>query len=124
MGGKTRGLILPLTALALAVAASGCGGGSSSSSAPPAPLERIAPDASEQGPLPVTNSEFYKFPAACDNAVLPCGASPDSTKFVELSARVYRPATLDHPPYPVITLLHGGESWDAGNLDKSMLPSN
>ena len=110
MDGKTRGLILPLAALALALAASGCGGGSSSSSAPPAPLERIAPDASGQGPLPVTNSEFYKFTAACDNAVLPCGTPPDTGEFVELWAQVYRPTTLDNPPYPVIILLHGNHS--------------
>ncbi|HTR63340.1 MAG TPA: hypothetical protein VMH37_16645 [Candidatus Binataceae bacterium] len=123
-GYRAAGLaVTALASLALAIAAVGCGG-SSSSSAPPAPLERIAPDASEQGPLPITNSEFYKFPAACDNAVLPCGTSPDSTKFVELWAQVYRPATLDHPPYPVIILLHGNHGTcgrPATDADKTKL---
>ena len=104
-----RGVVLLSAVVALAIAASGCGG-SSSGSAPPTPQSRIAPDASRQGPLPVTNSEFYKFPAACDNAVLPCGTPPNSARFVELWAQVYRPTTLDHPPYPLIILLHGNHA--------------
>ncbi len=59
------------------------------------------------GPLAVIDSEFYKFPATCDNAVLPCGDPVDPTRLVELWAQIYRPKALDHPPYPVIVLLHG-----------------
>ena len=62
------------------------------------------------GPLPITDDEFYKFPAACDEAVLPCGTPADPTRFVELWAQIYRPKALDNPPYSVIVLLHGNHS--------------
>ena len=90
--------------IAFAIVLSGCGG--SGSGAPANPV-RIAPDASRLGPLPIIDNEFYKFPAACDNAVLPCGDPVDPTRSIELWAQIYRPKSLDHPPYPVIVLLAG-----------------
>lgn len=63
---------------------------------------QTAPDASGFGPLATTSSE-YKLPAAID---------PDVTTELptELWARVYRPATLSSPPYPLLVFLHGNHA--------------
>jgi len=63
------------------------------------PLQQLAPDATQPGPL-ATTSEEYKFAATRD---------PDVSRLfdTELWARVYMPATLDHPPYPLLVFMHG-----------------
>ena len=59
----------------------------------------VAPDATEQGPLAVTSSE-YKFDAVVDPDIL-------SDRKTELWARVYRPAQMGAGKHPVLVFLHG-----------------
>src|SRR5262245_20774590 len=63
---------------------------------------QTAPDASGVGPFATTSAE-YKLPAAVDPDV--------STELpTELWARVYRPAQLTAPPYPLLVFLHGNHA--------------
>lgn len=63
---------------------------------------QVAPDATASGPLATTSAE-YKLPAAVDADVL-------AGRATELWARVYRPATLDAGPYPLVVILHGNHA--------------
>lgn len=77
-------------------------GGSLALLAPGAASAQIAPDATASGPLATTSAE-YKLPAAVDADVL-------AGRTTELWARVYRPATLDAGPYPIVVILHGNHA--------------
>jgi hypothetical protein len=81
------------------------------SSTTPETVPTMAPDATEPGKVAVSSGEFYKFGAYCDDRVLPCSGSPpalpDSQRFIELWAQVFRPATLDATSYPLVVMLHG-----------------
>lgn len=69
---------------------------------PLAASAQVAPDATASGPLATTSAE-YKLPAAVDADVL-------AGRTTELWARVYRPATLDAGPYPIVVILHGNHA--------------
>jgi len=60
---------------------------------------QVAPDGTLIGPLATTSSE-YRFAASIDPDILPGIAT-------EIWARVYRPTTLNDPPYPLLVFLHG-----------------
>lgn len=62
-------------------------------------LAQIAPDGTGYGPLATATSE-YQFAAGVDPDVL-------GDRATEIWARVYRPLTLNDPPYPVLIFLHG-----------------
>jgi hypothetical protein len=76
---------------------------------------QIAPDASGVGPLEVTSSE-YKLPPTLDLDV--------SGMATELWARVYRPVTLDNPPYPLLVFLHGNHGTCGVLLPSPPFPPN
>lgn len=68
-----------------------------------------APDATADGTLPVTVSE-YKLPASIDTEVIDLtynDASGSQPLQVELWASVYRPTTLSGTQYPLLVFLHG-----------------
>lgn len=67
-----------------------------------------APDATADGSLPVTVSE-YKLPAVVDTEVLDLTYNGDPLK-IELWASIYRPATLSGSQYPLLVFLHGMHS--------------
>jgi hypothetical protein len=64
-------------------------------------LAQTAPDATARGPLATTSAE-YKLPATLDLDI--------SGRTTELWARVYMPATLSSPPYPLLVFLHGNHA--------------
>ena len=64
-------------------------------------LAQTAPDATARGPLATTSAE-YKLPATLDLNI--------SGLTTELWARVYMPATLSSPPYPLLVFLHGNHA--------------
>jgi hypothetical protein len=63
------------------------------------------------GPLAIASAE-YRLPAAVDPSVARKVAT-------ELWARVYRPAELSRPPYPVLVFLHGNHD-TCGYLDRDL----
>lgn len=77
-------------------------GGSLALLAPVAASAQVAPDATASGPVTTTSAE-YKLPAAVDADVL-------AGRTTELWARIYRPATLDAGPYPIVIILHGNHA--------------
>jgi hypothetical protein len=68
------------------------------------PLRQIPPDATAFGPLKTTFKE-YKLPATVIKDVL--DFPPRQPLMTELWARVYMPADLNSPPYPLLVFLHG-----------------
>jgi hypothetical protein len=75
----------------------------------PPPQRLIALDASSFRPLKITSLE-YKFPAKQQPDVLArVSSNPKAAAFffTELWARVYMPAELDQPAYPILVFLHG-----------------
>ncbi|MBI1747653.1 MAG: hypothetical protein HYR55_13865 [Acidobacteria bacterium] len=64
-----------------------------------AALADTAPDATDNGPLATTSSE-YKLAATTDPDIL-------AGRATELWARVYRPTDLSGGPFPVLVFLHG-----------------
>jgi hypothetical protein len=85
----------------------------------------VAPDATADGPLPVTVSQ-YQLPPIVDREVIDVtydiGSGPQPL-MVEMWASVYRPATLaSGTQYPVLIFLHGNHSTCERNSTPSPMP--